>query len=144
MPYSTNSIEKEQGLPMNKNDKPQGELAIQTLAMPAHTNANGDIFGGWLVSQMDLAAGVIAKQEAGGRVATVAINSMVFHSPVQVGDLVACYATLEKVGQTSMTIKVEAWATNHRTHIPAKVTEGVFVFVAIDDQGQPRIVHSPS
>lgn len=125
---------------MNKSEKPQGQLAIQTLAMPAYTNANGDIFGGWLVSQMDLAAGVIAKQHAGGRVATVAINSMVFHLPVQVGDLVGCYAELQKVGRTSMTVKVEAWAASHSMHQQAKVTEGIFVFVAIDEQGKPRVV----
>lgn len=120
------------------NDKPHGQLAIQTIAMPNNTNANGDIFGGWLVSQMDLAAGVIAKQRAGGRTATVAINSMSFHRPVQVGDLVTCYADLQRVGRTSMTIKIEAWVT-HQTE-QHKVTEGIFVYVAIDDQGRPRVV----
>lgn len=123
--------------------KPQGQLAIQTLAMPAHTNANGDIFGGWLVSQMDLAAGVIAKQCAKGRVTTVAIHSMVFHHPVHVGDVVSCFAHLIKIGRTSMQINVEAWVTHPITEQAQKVTEGLFIYVAIDDQGRPRPVNQP-
>lgn len=121
------------------NPTPQGELTIQTIAMPANTNVNGDIFGGWLVSQMDLAASVMAKRTAGGRTATVAIHSMSFHRPVQVGELVSCYAELLKIGNTSMTIKIEVWTINelNQRH---KVTEGVFVFVAIDQQGKPRAV----
>lgn len=121
--------------------QPQGEVAIQTLAMPADTNANGDIFGGWLVSQMDLAAGVLAKKIARGRVATVAINSMVFLKPVHVGDVVSCYVQLIKQGNTSMTIKVEVWAQPVDQSPAYRVTEGTFVFVAIDDQGKPRPVH---
>ena len=120
--------------------KPQGQLAIQTLAMPADTNANGDIFGGWLVSQMDLAAGVIAKQRAKGRVVTVAINSMSFHMPVQVGDLVCCYGELLKVGKSSMTIHVNVWSIGQASFEQQLVTEGTFIYVAIDDSGKPRSV----
>lgn len=118
--------------------KPQGELAIQTLAMPADTNANGDIFGGWLVSQMDLAAGVLAKKIARGRVATVAIHSMTFVKPVHVGDVVSCYVSLIKQGNTSMTLAVEVWSQHFATGEKYLVTEGTFIFVAINEQGQPR------
>ncbi|MGC1181838.1 acyl-CoA thioesterase [Legionella sp.] len=119
---------------------PKGELTIQTLAMPASTNANGDIFGGWIVSQMDLAAGVLAKKLAMGRVATVAIHSMSFLKPVHVGDLISCYVTVIKQGTTSMTMKVEVWALPATQNEPYQVTEGVFVFVAIDNEGKPRQV----
>jgi acyl-CoA thioesterase YciA len=121
-------------------EQPAGELAIQTIAMPAATNANGDIFGGWLVSQMDLAGGVIAKQRSKGRITTVAINSMVFHKPVQVGDLVCCFGELQKVGNTSITINVQAWAKSHVNGEMQRVTEGTFIYVAIDEYGQPRPV----
>lgn len=119
---------------------PKGELAIQNLAMPANTNANGDIFGGWIVSQMDLAAGVLAKRLAMGRAATVAINSMTFLKPVHVGDLISCYVDLVKQGNTSMTIGVEVWALPATQTERYQVTSGIFVFVAIDDLGNPRQV----
>ncbi|HAT8178852.1 TPA: acyl-CoA thioesterase [Legionella pneumophila] len=119
---------------------PKGELTIQTLAMPLNTNANGDIFGGWIVSQMDLAAGVLAKRVSHGRVATVAINSMTFLKPVHVGDVVSCHVELVKVGNTSMTIQVEVWAYSSIKMEKYQVTEGVFVFVAIDENGKPRQV----
>jgi acyl-CoA thioesterase YciA len=119
---------------------PKGELMIQTLAMPASTNANGDIFGGWIVSQMDLAAGVLAKKMARGRVATVAINSMSFLKPVHIGDVVSCYVALIRLGKTSMTMNVEVWAVPATQKDKYLVTEGVFVFVAIDDLGKPRQV----
>lgn len=119
---------------------PKGELTIQTLAMPASTNANGDIFGGWIVSQMDLAAGVLAKRLALGRVATVAIHSMSFLKPVHVGDLVSCYVTLVQQGTTSMTIGVEVWAHPATQNDVYQVTDGVFVFVALDKDGRPRQV----
>ncbi|MGL5743368.1 MAG: acyl-CoA thioesterase [Legionella sp.] len=121
-------------------DSPKGELTIQTLAMPTNTNANGDIFGGWIVSKMDLAAGVLAKRLAFGRVATVAIHSMSFLKPVHVGDLVSCYVILEKQGNTSMTIRVEVWAHPATQNEVYQVTEGVFVFVAIDEAGRSRQV----
>ncbi|CAM2951237.1 TPA: acyl-CoA thioester hydrolase YciA [Legionella pneumophila] len=119
---------------------PKGELTIQTLAMPLNTNANGDIFGGWIVSQMDLAAGVLAKRISHGRVATVAINSMTFLKPVHVGDVVSCHVELVKVGNTSMTIRVEVWAYSSIKMEKYQVTEGIFIFVAIDENGKPRQV----
>ncbi len=119
---------------------PRGEITIQTLAMPSDTNANGDIFGGWLVSQMDLAAGVLAKKIARGRVATVAINSMSFLKPVQVGDVVSCYVELIKCGKTSITIAVEVWAEQATSSGKYRVTEGIFVFVALDEERNPRLV----
>ncbi|MDI1351948.1 MAG: acyl-CoA thioesterase, partial [bacterium] len=112
-------------------NSPKGELTIQTLAMPMNTNANGDIFGGWIVSHMDLAAGVLAKKLSCGRVATVAINSMTFLKPVHVGDLVSCYVDLMKQGTTSMTIGVQVWAMPATQSERYQVTEGTFVFVAI-------------
>jgi len=119
---------------------PKGELTIQTLAMPANTNANGDIFGGWIVSQMDLAAGVLAKKLAKGRVATIAIHSMSFLKPVHVGDLISCHVGLLKQGNTSMTLAVEVWALPATQTERYQVTEGIFVFVAIDEEGKPRQV----
>ena len=121
----------------------KGEITIQTLAMPADTNANGDIFGGWLVSQMDLAEGVLAIKISCGRTATIAINSMTFHRPVHVGDLVSCCVELIKIGKTSMTIAVEAWTEALATGEKYCVTEGTFVFVAINEHGQPRQVPKP-
>ncbi len=120
--------------------EPKGSLMIQTLAMPSDTNPNGDIFGGWIVSQMDLAAGVLAKKIAHGRVATVAINSMSFISPVHVGDMVSCYVELMKRGRTSVTLAVEVWRESFSVGERERVTEGIFVFVAIDDDGRPRIL----
>ena len=119
---------------------PKGTITIQTIAMPAHTNPMGDIFGGWLVSQMDLAAGVLAKQIAGGRVVTVAIHSMKFLRPVHVGDIVSCHADLQSIGNTSMTIQIEVWVNPHSLLEKHKVTEGIFVFVAVDLKGRPRSV----
>lgn len=127
-----------QSLSGRSNLKPQGEITIQTLAMPADTNANGDIFGGWIVSQMDLASGVLAKRIAQGRVVTVAINSMSFLRPVHVGDVVSCYVDLIKTGSTSMTIAVEVWAQCASSTDTYRVTKGDFVYVAIDDVGNPR------
>lgn len=118
----------------------QREIAIQAIAMPANTNANGDIFGGWLVSQMDLAGGVAAKQISKGRITTVAIDSMVFHEPVQVGDLVCCFAQLLKIGNTSMRFKIEVETKCQSTGTNTRVTEGIFTYVAIDDNGRPRKV----
>ena len=122
----------------NDQTKPHGELTIQTIAMPSDTNASGDIFGGWLLSQMDLAAGVIAKRVSKGRSVTVANNSMEFHKPVKVGALVSCYCALLKKGRTSLSIEVEAWATSAIDENSEKVTKGIFVFVAVDKDGKPR------
>lgn len=121
-------------------DRPTGELAVRSLAMPADTNPAGDIFGGWLLAQMDIAAGTVAYQRSKGRVATVAVDAMTFHKPVFVGDIVSCYAETVRVGRTSLTMQVEAWAQRGRTGETVKVTEGRFTCVAIDDQRQPRPV----
>lgn len=119
---------------------PVGELSLQTIAMPADSNADGDIFGGWLVSQMDLAGAVMANRLARGRVATVAIDSMVFLRPVAVGSVVSCYTNVKDIGRSSMTIVVEVWARHHSDAEPRKVTEGQFTFVAIDENRRTRPV----
>ena len=124
------------------NDSPQGELVLRTLAMPADTNANGDIFGGWLLSQMDIAGGLAAKQLSQGRIATIAINAMTFHKPVFVGDVLCCYADIQRTGNTSMTIQVQAWVIRQAFGKErVKVTEGVFTYVAIDEQRRPRSIN---
>jgi acyl-CoA thioesterase YciA len=127
--------------PTSPSAEPQGELVIRTIAMPADTNANGDIFGGWLMSQMDLGAAIIAKNLSRSRVTTVAVDGMVFHNPVYVGDIVNCHASLQKVGRTSMRIGIEAWVQRGKDGQLLRVTEGVFTYVAIDDQGRPHPVH---
>lgn len=113
---------------------------IRTFPAPSDTNANGDIFGGWLLSQMDIAGGVAASIRAGGRTATVAITAMTFHRPVLVGDEVSCYTHIKRVGRTSITVHIDTWVRRRATGENLKVTEGDFVFVAIDEQGQPRPV----
>ncbi|MBV1833312.1 acyl-CoA thioesterase [Novacetimonas pomaceti] len=126
---------------MNENTAgPSGDLAIRVVAMPADTNPAGDIFGGWLISQMDIAASTTAALRARGRCATVAIDRVVFHRPVAVGDEVSIYTSIIKVGRTSMTIAVEAWRRVRHTSEIQKVTEGHFVFVALDANGRPRSV----
>ena len=118
--------------------------ALRTIAMPADANPNGDIFGGWILSQMDLAGAVAAKRAAKGRVATVGIEAMSFHQPVLIGDEVSCFATVTRVGRTSIQVRVETWA--RRPSRPGvvgeivKVTQGLFTFVAIDDERRPRPV----
>ena len=120
--------------------QPKGTLTLQTLAMPADTNANGDIFGGWLVSQMDLAVGILAKSISKGRTATVAINNLQFIAPVKVGDLVSCYVELIKKGTTSMTMQIEVWVEKFDTQEIHQVAEGTFIYVAIDEKGKKRIL----
>ena len=118
---------------------PKGEAAIRTVAMPADTNPNGDIFGGWLMAQMDIAGGITAEWRARGRVATVAVQGMAFHRPVHVGDVVCFYADIEKVGTTSITVLIEAWVMRRRDETRrVKVTEGVYTYVAIDVDGRKR------
>ena len=119
---------------------PQGDLALQTVAMPKDTNANGDIFGGWLLSQMDIAGSIAAAEVAGGRVATVAIEGMAFLTPVHVGAVVSCYTDVLEVGRSSIRIMVEVWINSKHDGEPIKVTEGKFVFVAIDENGRTRTV----
>lgn len=117
------------------------DLAILATAMPADTNPSGDIFGGWLMSMMDLAAGNVAARVSRGRVATIAVDGMVFLTPVQVGDEVSVYAKLISVGRTSMKLKVDAYRRPRESLEKTRVTEGVFTFVAIDDAGKPRPVN---
>lgn len=117
---------------------PEGIPALRTIAMPADTNPNGDIFGGWIMSQMDMASGYFASQEAKGRVVTVAVDAMTFLKPVNVGDDVSCYCEVLKRGHTSIRIQVQTWVQRHHAGFVEKVTEGTFTFVAIDKHGRPR------
>ena len=119
---------------MTKHTEPRGALALRTVAMPADTNSNGDIFGGWLVSHMDMAAGIEARHHSKSRVVTVAIDSLVFIKPVGVGDTVSCYSELLKVGRTSMQFRIEVWTIPIQEEIQKKVAEGLFTFVAINDE----------
>ncbi len=113
---------------------------LRTIAMPRDANAGGDIFGGWTLSQMDLAGGTVAGRRANGRVATVAIKAMRFLRPISVGDEVSCYCSVVDVGDTSLRVKIETWSRGRGGEEAEKVTEGVFTFVAIDDNGKPRKV----
>ncbi len=119
------------------DSKPRGELTIKTMAVPADTNAAGDIFGGWVVSQMDFAAGIAAGQRAQGRVVTIAIDAMKFIRPVKVGDLMCVYTDIARTGRTSMSIHVEAWAQRNRYGANEKVTDAIFTFVAVNADGKP-------
>jgi acyl-CoA thioesterase YciA len=121
---------------------PQGDLALQTMAMPKDTNANGDIFGGWLLSQMDIAGAIAAADVASGRVATVAIDGMVFLTPVHMGAIVTCYADILDIGHSSVRVMVEVWINSQHDGEPIKVTEGEFVYVAIDENGRTRAIRS--
>ena len=119
---------------------PRGELTVRLAAMPADTNANGDIFGGWVLSQMDLAGGIAAAETAKGRVVTIAIDAMTFIRPVKVGDVLCVYTAVDHIGRSSIKIHVEAWARRFHTHHREKVTDGTLTFVAVDDLGRPRPV----
>jgi acyl-CoA thioesterase YciA len=119
---------------------PTANPALRAIAMPADANPNGDIFGGWLLAQMDLAGGSAASQRARGRVVTVAVEAMSFHEPVLIGDVVSCYATIQRIGRTSMTIKIDTWAIRRDGGPARKVTEGVFTYVAIGADRRPRPV----
>ena len=120
---------------MPDTETPTGELTLRTLAMPADVNVNGDIFGGWVLSQMD-----IAGARARGRVATVALDAMKFIRPVKVGDVLCIYGEISRVGTTSMAIAIEAWILRDKLGSREKVTEALFTFVAIDEEGRPRPV----
>ena len=122
------------------SEEPHGDLTVRLIAMPADTNANGDIFGGWVMSQMDQAGGIAAVERAQGRVVTVAVEAMTFIRPVKVGDVLCVYTHVEKVGRTSMRIAIEAWARRFRSHVREKVTVATFTFVAVDEEGRPRPV----
>ncbi len=120
--------------------EPRGEITLQTIAMPADSNANGDIFGGWLMAQMDLGASVLARTRARGRVATVAVDGMAFHKPVKIGDVLAIHTVMEREGRTSMRVAIEAWITRLPAGDHLKVTQATFTFVAIDEAGRPRVL----
>ena len=120
------------------DDHPKGDLTVRTIAMPADTNANGDIFGGWVLSQMDQAGGIAGVERTQGRVVTVALDAMTFIRPVHVGDVLCVYTRVAHVGRTSMKIEVEAWARRFRKPVREKVTQATLTFVAIDDDGRPR------
>ena len=117
---------------------------VRVIAMPADANPNGDIFGGWLLSQMDLAGGSLAAQRARGRCATVAVDGMVFHEPVFVGDEVSCYGELVKTGRSSMTVRIEAWRRHLASDDVRKVTEATFTYVAIGANRRPRALPPPA
>jgi acyl-CoA thioesterase YciA len=128
--------------PLSTEAEPLGDLCIRTLAMPADTNANGDIFGGWLLSQMDIGGGVFASKIAKSRTVTVAIDAMNFRKAVYVGDLVSVHANLVRVGRTSITVHLEAWVLR-RKDMPQQsilVTDGNFTYVSIDEQGHPQAI----
>lgn len=128
--------------PLSTDTEPRGDLCIRTLAMPADTNANGDIFGGWLLSQMDIGGGVFASKIAKSRTVTVAIDAMNFRKAVYVGDLVSVHANLVRVGRTSITVHLEAWVLR-RKDMPQEsilVTDGNFTYVSIDEQGHPQAI----
>lgn len=125
---------------VDKIDEPRGELAIRTLAMPADANPSGDIFGGWVLSQMDIAGGISAAHRAQGRVVTVAVTAMTFHLPVYVGDVLCVYTAFEKIGRTSLTVQIDTWVLRGRGSERVRVTEGQFVYVALGTDGQPRPV----
>ncbi|ARF50447.1 MULTISPECIES: acyl-CoA thioester hydrolase YciA [Pantoea] len=124
-----------------KHKLPQGEMVMRTLAMPADTNANGDIFGGWLMSQMDMGGAILAKEIAEGRVVTVRVDGMTFLKPVAVGDVVSCYAKCIRTGNSSMTINVQVWIKKVSSEPIGQTycaTEAVFIYVAVDNEGHPR------
>ncbi len=121
-------------------NEPRGELTVRLIAMPSDTNANGDIFGGWVLSQMDQAGGIRAAEKAQGRVVTIAIEAMKFIRPVRVGDVLSVYTAVDHTGRTSLKIHIEAWAQRFRTHHREKVTDATFTFVAIGADGRPRPV----
>jgi len=129
------------GFAMHASDRPDGlpktEPALRAIAMPADANPHGDIFGGWLLSQMDLAGGAAASRRAKGRAVTVAITAMTFHRPVFIGDEVTCYAEIIKVGRTSITVKVESWVRRGIGEDQIAVTEGIFTYVAVGEDRRP-------
>jgi acyl-CoA thioesterase YciA len=124
--------------PPAARELPHGAPLIRVMAMPADANPNGDIFGGWLLAQMDLAGGNLAVQRARGRCATVAVDGMVFHEPVLVGDEVSCYGEIVRTGRTSITTRIEAWRRNLASGEVRKVTQAIFTYVAIGENRRPR------
>ena len=131
MPIQGNNVSE-------NNTQPEGVLSLQTIAMPADTNWSGDVFGGWIVSQMDLAGAIHAERFSKGRCATIAINQMTFLVPVKVGDVITCYTKILKVGNTSIQMQIEVWDSHDSSRPAVRVTEGVFTFVAVDVAGNKR------
>ncbi|MGU3412328.1 acyl-CoA thioester hydrolase YciA [Enterobacteriaceae bacterium C23F] len=130
----------------NSSEAPVGDLVLRTLAMPADTNANGDIFGGWIMSQMDLGGAIMAKEIAQGRVVTVRVDGMTFLRPVAVGDVVCCYARCTKRGTSSITVNIEVWVKKVSSEPIGqryKATEALFIYVAVDSEGKPRPFPKP-
>lgn len=127
-------------MPESNATEPRGELAISTMAMPADTNAAGDIFGGWVLSQMDIAGAVAAVDRVGGRVVTIAIEAMTFIAPVKIGEVLSVYTEITRIGTTSITVSMEAWTRSAFRPHRVKVTEGKFVYVALDENGRKRSV----
>ncbi|MAN15603.1 acyl-CoA thioester hydrolase YciA [Alterinioella nitratireducens] len=123
---------------MPEETGPEGDLTLRTVAMPSDVNGNGDVFGGWVLSQMDIAAGILSRERSRGRATTVAVDAMKFIRPVAVGDVLCVYTRLNRVGRTSMAIEVEAWVRRGTIGAREKVTEAIFTFVAIDEDGKPR------
>ena len=124
------------------NDEPKGDLTIRTVAMPGDTNPSGDIFGGWVLSQMDVAGGIAAAERTKSRVVTVAVEAMTFIAPVKVGDILCVYTNVEKVGNTSISIFMEAWVRRNRLQDREKVTDGTFVYVALGEDGKPKTIEN--
>ena len=125
---------------MSDGEKPVGELTLRTLAMPADANAAGDIFGGWVMAQMDLACGMRAAERARGRVVTAAVKEMSFAKPMKIGDTLGIYTHISRVGRTSMVLKVEAWAQRYLSEVMERVTYADIIMVALDENGKPKPV----
>ena len=141
MPMATNSSGQPLGPATPPSDK---ELVLKVIPMPADTNGNGDIFGGWVMAQVDLAGSVIPARHVNGRMATVAVNEFIFKQPVRVGDILSFYACVTRIGRTSITVQVEVFAERFRAQGQfVKVTEATLTYVAIDDQGRPRPIEQP-
>ena len=121
-----------------RSNHPEGVLSLQNIAMPADTNWSGDVFGGWIVSQMDLAGAIHVERLSKGRCATIAINQMTFLVPVKVGNVISCYTKILKVGNTSVQVQIEVWNSHDNSRDPIRVTQGVFTFVAVDVNGNKR------
>lgn len=130
---------------MEGNRTPTGDLILRTLAMPADTNPAGDIFGGWIMSQMDIAGGILAREITGTRIVTVAVESITFIKPVRVGDVVCCYGEVLKIGNTSVTISLEVWVKPSMNEPMTRkekfqVTNAAFTYVSVDDNGNKRVI----
>ncbi|KXZ70151.1 acyl-CoA thioesterase [Acinetobacter venetianus] len=125
---------------MERVNHPEGTLSLQNIAMPADTNWSGDVFGGWIVSQMDLAGAIHVERLTKGRCATIAINQMSFLVPVKVGNVISSYTKILKVGNTSVQVQIEVWISHDDSREPVRITEGVFTFVAVDVKGNKRVI----